>query len=127
MGKGSADHTMQITQIACPQCHTPHEPCPEIYIAIVACSCGTAYWASDGSRVTAGEIEEMRGQQAMRLSYQQFEQIREHFTRAEQITLWIASAGTDPSTMHIDCRLLPRRLREKLQTLTEARAACVGT
>ena len=48
-----------MPKVLCPNCQTPHEPCPEIYITIVACSCGKPYWAADGEALTPVEIQEM--------------------------------------------------------------------
>jgi hypothetical protein len=48
-----------MAEVICPNCQTPHEPCPQIYVIIQSCSCGTLYWASDGQALTPAEIQEM--------------------------------------------------------------------
>jgi hypothetical protein len=63
----------------------------------------------------------------MQLSYEHFEQIREHFTREEQVSLWIANTSSDPETMSIRRKAVTDPLLwEKLETLGEASAVGAG-
>jgi hypothetical protein len=59
-----------MAEVLCPNCQTPHEPCSQIYITVVSCSCKTMYWAADGQVLTDADIKSIRGERASVFVYE---------------------------------------------------------